>query len=474
MTHPDIDLAVYRMGFLENFKKLGDNPELENLQFNFSTYGEQLARYITSKDLPTPLTIGLNGEWGSGKTTLIKTIQQNIDKTRNSADCPDTIYLDFNAWAAEKTDILTSLFQKISGFLDTEQSSRSRIKKFDNPWITLCADIALRKLMVGMTYKDAKKHFKKPSPSVEDISKQIEDLLGGKRLVIFIDDLDRCNASNILELLETIKNVLGAKNLIFCIAVDMKQIERAWELRYKSDLVKIESKEYIEKLFPIIFSLPPKTYDDVGSYHDSLVTLNDEHDKLRTHLVESLTSNPRKIKRMLNIIFFLIQNYDLKNIEVNEEMDIRKQCQLHFSFIITWVALTVNHRKISKIFQTEPSAIIPIALFFNMFDSFTEFKEEYMKMNKDKESYIKKGEIGHSFARQIFTSSVSDILKIVVEEDQLAFKTLKQTSKFIKKPEEFNPQERQIYYDNKFVVNGYNGESKIFKKITEKGGLVNA
>ena len=93
MTHPDIDSEAHRMGFLENFKKLGDNPELENLQFNFSTYDEQLARYITSKDLPTPLTIGLNGEWGSGKTILIKTIQQNIDKAINSADCPDTIYV---------------------------------------------------------------------------------------------------------------------------------------------------------------------------------------------------------------------------------------------------------------------------------------------------------------------------------------------------------------------------------------------
>ena len=314
----------------------------------------------------------------------------------------------------------------------------------------------------------SKEHFEEPPPSIEDISKQIEDLLGGKRLVVFIDDLDRCNASNILELLETIKNVLDAKNLIFCITVDMKQIERAWELRYKSDLVKIESKEYIEKLFPVIFSLPPKTDDDVDSYHDSLVARNHEYYKLHTQLVESLTSNPRKIKRMLNIIFFLIQNYDLKNIEVNEEMDIKKQCQLHFSFIITWVALTINHRKISEVFQTEPSAIIPIVLFFSIFDSFIEFKEEYMKMNKGKEIRIAKNEVTHRFEDQIFTSSVSNILKIVAEEDQLAFKTLKQTSKFIKKPKELNSQRRQILYTNELIAKDYDGESKIFKKNYRK------
>ena len=480
MSELENHLEEYRKGFLRNFRKLEDNPALENPQFNFSTYGKQLARYIASKDLPTPLTIGLNGEWGSGKTTMIKIIQQNIAEISGDSDYENTTCINFNAWAAEKTDIVTSLFQKISRFLDTKQFDRSwmrkikkpRIEKFNNPWMTLCADIALRELMMGMTYEDVKGHFKKPPLSIEDISKQIEDLLGGKRLVIFIDDLDRCNASNILELLETIKNVLGAKNLIFCITVDMKQIERAWELRYKSDLVKIESKEYIEKLFPIIFSLPPKIDDDVGSYHDSLVVRNHEYDKLRTHLVESLTHNPRKIKRMLNIIFFLIQNYDLKNIEVSEEMNVREQCQLHFSFIITWAALTINHRKISEIFQTEPYAIIPVALFFSMFDSFMEFKEEYVKMNKDKETYVRKGKIAHRFARQIFTSSVSDILKIVVEEDQLAFKTLKQTSEFIKNPKEFNPQKSEVYYNNELITKGYNGESKIFKKITEKGGLV--
>ena len=246
MPDPENSLEVYRKGFLKNFRKLEDTPALENPQFSFSTYGKQLARYITSKDLPMPLTVGLDGEWGSGKTTMVKIIQQNIAEISGDSDYENTICINFNAWAAEKTDIAISLFQKISEFLDTRQSDRSwiekfkklRTKKFDNPWITLCLDIALRKWMIGMTYEEVEKHFKKPLLSTEDISKQIEDLLGGKRLAVFIDDLDRCNASNILELLETIRNVLGIGNLIFFISVDIKQIERAWDMRYNSDMGK--------------------------------------------------------------------------------------------------------------------------------------------------------------------------------------------------------------------------------------------
>ena len=471
---PDLENALesYRKGFLENFRKLDDSPALENLQFNFSTYGEQLARYITSEDLPTPSTIGLNGEWGSGKTTMIKTIQQNIDKMNGKEGCVDTTYLDFNAWAAEKTDIVVSLFQEISEFLRMRQhNTRSQIKKFTGSWIPLVADVALRKWGGGMTYDAAKKHFEKSPPSIKIISEQIKVLLSGKRLVIFIDDLDRCNASNILELLETIRNVLSVGNLIFCITVDIKQIERAWELRYNSDVGEIESKEYVEKLLPVVYSLPPKTDDEVRDYFDSLVTLYGEYGKLRVHLIKSLTSNPRKMKRMLNIIFFVIQNYDLNNCDVNAESNIRKECQLHFSLIITWMSLTINHKKISKILQAEPSAFMSIVLFVNACNSFTEFKKLYGQFEVDGHVDIPHDKILHIFNPEIFTSSVVDILKIMLE-NQLAFKTLKQMGEFIDKPEEFNFDTTSVVYTNDFISAGYGGVSEIFKKITEKGGLV--
>ena len=235
---------------------------------------------------------------------------------------------------------------------------------------------------------------------------------------------------------------------------------------------KIESKEYIEKLFPMVFSLPPKTDDDVGNYIDSLVPIDDKYAKLRSHLIKSLTSNPRKIKRMLNIIFFLIQNYDLDNCYTHPESSAITECQLHFSLIITWVSLTINHKTISRILQMEPSAFIPVVLLVAAYDSFTKFKNACGQFDQGQSPQITKDGIDHVFNRQIITSSIDDILKIIVKEDKLAFKTLRQTSKFIKKPEEFNPHDSTINYVNAFISNGYSGVSEIFKKITEKGGLV--
>ena len=101
-----------------------------------------------------------------------------------------------------------------------------------------------------------------------------------------------------------------------------------------------------------------------------------------------------------------------------------------------------------------------------------EFKEKYTSPDNPNVIAITKNHITHQFLLKQFTSNIIDILKIIIEEDQLAFKTLKQTGQFIKKPEEFNPRQRSVEYTNEFIAKSYSGESDIFKKITEKGGLV--
>ena len=109
-----------------------------------------------------------------------------------------------------------------------------------------------------------------------------------------------------------------------------------------------------------------------------------------------------------------------------------------------------------------------------MFNTFIEFKEKYIQKKENDEIVITKDPITHRFEDQIFTSSVSKILKIVVEGDEIAFKTLKQASKFIKNPEDADFEHNQLRYTNKFILMNYGREYKIFKKIIEKGGLVNA
>ena len=463
-------LESYREIFLKTFKIFDDRPELKALQFNFVQYGEQLTNYITNENLPTPLTICLNGEWGSGKTTMIKIIKANIKNMQSSCnDSSPDIFIDFNAWQAENANIVLSLYDKICCHYESNNAATG---KFKNSIMTLATDIAMRKFG-NISYNDAKKHFEKRI-TLEILQKQISDLIKS-RLIVFIDDLDRCNADNILGLLETIKNVFDIKNIVFFITVDIKKIERAWELRYNSKVGILESKEHIEKLFPIVFSLPIKNQFEITKYMESLVQFDQKHDRLRIHLINSLTNNPRKIKRMLNTIFFIIQNYDLKTIDGNGETDIWKDCELHFAFIITWVSLTTNHREIAKIIQLNPSALIFLVMLFCRIDYFTELKRKYNNFNESESnglqiSDIKNSDIKHFFPANLFDSNIRQILEIVINSDPLAFKTIKQIGVFFQLDEKYDNRTRGYDYGDIHKI--YQGYYKIFKDIVEQGGLL--
>ena len=114
------------------------------------------------------------------------------------------------------------------------------------------------------------------------------------KLVIFIDDLDRCSDDNILKLLEGIKLYLSTGNCIFVFGMDQRNVERALE---KKNI----HKEYLDKLFQSIIRIPLS-----NKYNIFIQTIikdyfpRTSHSDLIKMLVEILEKNPRKVKNFLN------------------------------------------------------------------------------------------------------------------------------------------------------------------------------
>ena len=483
MSAIHISFDSYRKHFLSGFKKLSDSPSnLKEAKFRFDEYGDQIIKYITSEDLPMPVTIGLNGEWGSGKTTFVRIIQEKIEQLgQNSTSNTITIkYAEFNAWNAEKNNIAVSLWYTIEKALCPNPTQENKLK----PIATLFIDIALRKT-IGMQYDDVKKHLEKYSKTnYREELDHVSEILNNKRLIIFIDDLDRCDASNILEVLEIIKNLLDIKNIIFFITVDIKQIERAWEIRYRQDVKKIESREYVDKLFPIIFTLPPKSDTDIEEYVNSLVLFRstesestkryeDSMSRLHGHLAQSMGSNPRKIKRILNTVFFIIQNVNNYSFA---HRDLILQFERYFAFVIAWVCIAIYHPKIAEIIKIDPSSLVYTSLLLSMCDNFSDFNKSYEARPQDNNdewrippALTRNDQEQFTFPNDFLAIHTDDVLKTIISEDNSAFKLLKQISKFMESHRQWYKHPNLSTQEN--IQQHYSQYTKMLTDIIEKGGL---
>lgn len=140
------------------------------------------------------------------------------------------------------------------------------------------------------------------------------------RLVIFIDDLDRCLPEQAVSVLEAIKVFLDIQGCIFVLGVDREIIERGIRVRYKefaldaaaaqregqpAAIFPVAGRDYLEKIVQVPFELPPLEASAITSFlRDRLQHLNglaaEEVDPIATVMTDGLQPNPRKVKRTLN------------------------------------------------------------------------------------------------------------------------------------------------------------------------------
>ncbi|HEX8019185.1 KAP family P-loop NTPase fold protein [Mucilaginibacter sp.] len=311
--------------------KLHSNRELNdysiNDSFDFLTKAEAIKIFLeqNSASLEENKMIILYGDWGSGKTSLMRHIANTIEPI---------IYkpIFFQAWEHEKDENLAlSLCDALIEALDDKTSEIVKsfmkgalltLKGFTNA-VTFKSSHLLEKLGLEFEFSGEKfneaidKAFEKghePSFYVNNkefkasflaIEEQILKKYESQKLLIFIDDLDRCEPENVLNLITALKLFFtyGKRSVFFC-GIDKEAVTKAVKTKYK-DVVK--SEEYMEKVFDIAFSMP-KTFSItklLEPYFPGETVLRDGRPIKNTILIESFFNtirftNPRHLKKVLN------------------------------------------------------------------------------------------------------------------------------------------------------------------------------
>lgn len=281
-------------------KIFGDSPTTED-GLGFDDYADILLELIGNFDAKSPLTIGIHGRWGSGKTSLMRMLEKRFEDDKGVK----TIW--FNAWAYGRDEPigLALLQQILNEFQKEEKLTNKGIKLLGNIG-KLGTDAVLRKTTT-ITLKETKELFENSigikSTLRHDFETAIDECLQDRKVVVFIDDLDRCLPEKTIEILEVIKLFLDVPKCIFVIGVEKEVIEKGIEVRYKSkeQELPISGKDYIEKIIQVPFTLPPIREEDMASFIENLGI--GEREKGYVKIVAKGTGcNPRKVKMFLNVL----------------------------------------------------------------------------------------------------------------------------------------------------------------------------
>lgn len=301
--------------------------EIDYLNFEYLV---NLLAEIIDNDKLLPATIGVYGDWGSGKSSLIKMATDRLVTN-------DVVTLNFNGWIFEgyedaKTVLLETILDSIqeNSTLTTKgkQLLRGLYKSVDKikivkKGITYAADL-MTTGGVGIMVDQVASQFKtingesltesqleQTAKSIRDelnmsdlrndlkeFQKNFEELLKDSKitkLVVFIDELDRCSPDTIIETLEAMRLFVFTGNTAFIIGADERHISYSVERRFaeiKGNQISI-GKEYLEKLIQYPIRIPRLNTNDT-EYYIFCLLIEDEFNK---ELSESIIQNIHTMKQ---------------------------------------------------------------------------------------------------------------------------------------------------------------------------------
>ena len=315
-----------------NISLLNDIEE-ENPTESFKKLSNIITRII--KGTNPRYTIGLYGKWGSGKTTLMKLIEKDLNTSEDEKLKISTVW--FNAWRYERENgkatvpliltILEKLYEIISAdnaHKDWFDEKKDRLKKFVKGWsATMSFPIGFANIDLSYDPQNLNDvdYTKIPKPNIQEgielikmFSCRLKSEHNRPKLVVFIDDLDRCSSLKTLEVLESIKILLDIDKIVYVLGLNLNVINK--KIKDRNEKNEITDDNYIQKIIQIPIWIP--TWDDVDFkqlFKNNIEQFIDQNhiDILKGKeelLFKAVEGNPRQLKRMINSFIIASEIFD--------------------------------------------------------------------------------------------------------------------------------------------------------------------
>lgn len=357
-------------------------------------FADNLAKSILGWNNSESLVLSLNGKWGSGKSSILNFVKNKL------VDDQSIVSLEFNPWIFSGSDLtqhffeevakqlqmnkyqdLAKLFRKVAKLLDfkAEESLLGKVIEKAPLVLTLLGGIAYSQFVSAEVLVNIKAilaalvvaaliytglsiiathlaNFIAPEgkKTLLELKKEIGDKITAKKkkLVIFIDDIDRLDAGQIKEIIKLIKANLDFPHTIFLLAYDKQVVADALEKEGWYD-----ARSYLDKIIQVSFDVPDanmaKVYNLLTRKIDSIIEqLPDISRNFQQEYwanvynsgLRGMFSNIRDVKRFLNTFEFNFNIFCVNGV-----------LNVNIIDLITLEAIRLKHPKFYDFIRTHKS-----------------------------------------------------------------------------------------------------------------------
>lgn len=202
------------------------------------------------------LIIGLEGEWGSGKSSFINMIGQVVNTGRYKLS-----FVNFSSWNYRDSDQLTvellSTVAEVVDGSDVRNAFYQYIKVFEGTSFQWIANIMS---VLGKQSFSTQRHF-------DEVNNKLKR--SDRVVIVAVDDIDRLVKNEVLEVLKLLRNTANFRNIIYIVAFDRAHVENSLK-----ECGIHNPSAYLEKIFNVPFLLPIKDKDARNKLYKDILQKN--------------------------------------------------------------------------------------------------------------------------------------------------------------------------------------------------------
>lgn len=276
----------------------------------------------------TPFSIAVQGDWGTGKTSVLNYIKTELESEESNA-----LPVYFNTWQYSQFNMSQNLYLAFFASLLNAVSSEDnlaglgvRVKKFMASALknTISVGMKMSRDEVDALTDSLLETYNKDIAEISEFHDYFADFIekelkkkGKARLVIFVDDLDRLEPNVAVGLLEVIKLFADVKQCVFVMAIDYDVVVQGVRQKYSNDIPLSKCRSFFDKIIQLSFRMPVEHYDLeklVEKHLDGIVG-KEFYTTLTEFIIHTIGRNPRAFKRMINSFLLIKSIYQKKNLE---------------------------------------------------------------------------------------------------------------------------------------------------------------